>query len=162
MELLDNIDIAIIKEIQDNIPLTVDPFGDIAEKVRCSKSEVLSRLERMVDSGIVRRIGSVLYHGNAGFKANGMFVCVVPDEQVEEAGRKLASIPGVSHCYQRRTYDNWPYNLYGMIHGRTKSEVEAIVKDFVEDMFISQYKILFSIHELKKVSMKYFCSPDTL
>lgn len=156
MELIDYIDVAIIKEIQEDIPLTIDPFEKIARKAGCSKDQVLERLRYMEGNGILRRIGAILRHNNAGFKANGMLVCVVSKKQLEEAGNKLSSILSVSHCYQRKAHDDWPYNLYAMIHGRTRKEVEDIVEHFIKHMCISQYRILFSTNELKKVSIKYF------
>jgi DNA-binding Lrp family transcriptional regulator len=154
--MFDEIDQKLIQAIQADIPLTLDPYGDIAKTIGCSKEEVLIRLHSYAENGILKRIGAILHHRDSGFPINGMFACVVPEGQMGEAGERLASLPQVSHCYERKTYPNWPYNLYGMIHGKTKSDVELVVKAFVQDMKIQKYEILYSTEELKKSSMKYF------
>jgi siroheme decarboxylase len=154
--MFDELDQKLIQAIQADIPLTVDPYGDIAKKIGCSKEEVLGRLHRYTKNGTLKRIGAILNHRESGFPINGMFAGVVPKKQLEEAGTRLAAIPQVSHCYERKTYPNWPYNLYGMVHGKTKSEVEQVVKAFVQELQIQEYQILYSTEELKKSSMKYF------
>ncbi len=154
----DSIDIQLIREIQEDIPLTKDPYGDIAKKIGCPKQEVLDKLHRYQNEGRLKRISIILNHKDSGFEVNGMFVCVVPKEKVEEYGNKLAAISQVSHCYIRKSYPEWPYNLYGMIHGKEQKDVESIVKCFIEDTEICEYKVLYSLKELKKTSMKYFNS----
>lgn len=146
----------LIREIQGNIPLTGDPYGDIAKKVGCSKDEVLRRLESYFEKGIIKRIAAILNHRDSGYTENGMFTAVVPVDKIENAGKKLTSVPNVTHCYERKCYLEWPYNLYAMIHGKSKEEVESLVKDFVHEMDIKDYQILYSTKEFKKTSMKYF------
>ncbi len=154
--MLDKFDELLIKELQGDIPLTMDPYGDIAKKIGCSKYEVLQRMENLVNNGIIKRVGVVLYHRNSGYTENGMFAAVVPLNQMNEAGEKLTAMPNVTHCYERKCYPDWPYNLYSMIHGRGKKEVEILVKNFVQEMDIKDYQILYSTVEFKKTSMKYF------
>jgi DNA-binding Lrp family transcriptional regulator len=154
--MFDELDKKLIGIIQSDIPLTLDPYGDIAREIGCSKAEVILRLRKYLQSGILKRIGAVLNHRDAGYKFNGMLACVVGEDQIEAAGRALAAIPQVSHCYERKTDPQWPYNLYGMAHGRTREEVERVVSNFVREMQIRKYQILYSMEELKKVSMKFF------
>jgi DNA-binding Lrp family transcriptional regulator len=154
--MFDEIDKLLIREIQGNIPLSLDPYGDIAKKIGCSREEVLKRLENYSRMNILKRIGAILNHRDSGFTENGMFTAVVPVELIKNAGRKLTSIPNVTHCYERKCYPEWPYNFYAMIHGKTKDEVETVVNNFVHEMDIKDYQILYSTEEFKKTSMKYF------
>jgi DNA-binding Lrp family transcriptional regulator len=154
--MFDKIDKLLIKEIQGDIPLTQDPYGDIAKRIGCSKDEILKRLENYSTRGIIKRIGAILNHRDSGYTENGMFTAVVPEEQIEIAGKKLTSLLNITHCYERKCYPEWPYNFYAMIHGKNKEEVEAIVNNFVNEMGIKDYQILYSIEEFKKTSMKYF------
>ena len=154
--MFDEIDKLLIREIQGDIPLKQDPYGEIAKKIGCSKNEVLRRLELYSTMGIMKRIGAILNHRNSGFTENGMFTAVIPSEKMESAGKKLTLLSNVSHCYERKCYPEWPYNLYAMIHGKNKEEVEDIVNNFVNEMDIKDYQILFSTKEFKKTSMKYY------
>lgn len=154
--MLDKIDKSVIKELQNDIPLTIDPYGDIAKKIGCSKHELLQRMENLSDKGIIKRLGIILHHRNSGYTENGMLAAVVPAKEVEKASEMLISIPNVTHCYERKCYPDWPYNLYTMIHGKNKNEVERIVINFVHKMNIENYQILYSTKEFKKTSMNYF------
>ncbi len=152
---LDPTDERLIREIQQDIPLTLDPYAAIAEKIGCSKAEVIARLQAMRQNGILRRIGAVLHHRDSGFPINAMLVCRAPAELLDEAGEALARLPEVSHCYQRRPHSAWPYNLYGMMHGRTRTEIEQAVASYVEAFGIREFELLYSTAELKKTSLVY-------
>jgi len=152
----DELDKVLICEIQGDIPISADPYGDIAQKIGYQKQDVLNRLKYYAEQGYVKRVSAVLHHRYSGFSVNGMFASKVDSEKVEVIGKKLAQLPQVTHCYERRTYNEWPYNLYAMIHGTTKIEVEQIVKNFSKEMGIKDYNILYSINEFKKSSMKFF------
>jgi len=154
--MFDELDQKLIQIIQSDIPLTPDPYGDIAMEIGCSKTEVIKRLQSYSQSGILKRISAVLHHRDAGYQFNGMLVCIISEDKIENVGRTLAAIPQISHCYERKTDPQWPYNLYGMVHGHTQEEVEQVVSNFVRKMQIQQYLILFSTEELKKTSMKYY------
>lgn len=151
----DELDKALIYEIQGDIPLSADPYADIAQKIGCQKEDVLKRLQYYAEQGYVKRVSAVLHHRYSGFLVNGMFASVVESEKVEEIGKKLAQVTQVTHCYERRVYKEWPYNLYAMIHGTTKDEVEQIVESFVTEVGIKDDNILYSINEFKKSSMKF-------
>ncbi|SDE80960.1 DNA-binding transcriptional regulator, Lrp family [Fontibacillus panacisegetis] len=148
----DDTDLRIIRELQGEMPLSPDPYGELACKAGCTVEELLLRLTRMRTDGSLKRIGAILRHRNSGFNANGLLVCVLAEEKIEEAGLTLAGYPEVSHCYRRLAYRDWPYNLYAMIHGHSESEVLQIVNRFVREQAVEIYDTLFSTEELKKSS----------
>jgi siroheme decarboxylase len=154
--MFDQLDKLLVKEIQDNIPLSLDPYGEIAEKIGCTRKEVLLRLQKLKEKGYIKRIVAILHHRDSGYSENGMFAAAVPSGQIEEAGRILSRSSRVTHCYERKKYQYWPYNLYAMIHGRNKVEVETVVDNFTRSMEIEDYQLLYSTHEFKKTSLKYF------
>ncbi len=146
----------IIKVTQNDIPLVSEPFKILAEEIDISEEKLLEKLNLYKEAGIMRRFAAILFHRKAGFKANGMTVWKVPEEKVEEIGYKLASYKAVSHCYKRTTNEKWQYNIFAMIHGKTKEEIEELVKEVSKEICIEDYKILYSTREFKKQRIKYF------
>ncbi len=146
----------IIKETQFDLPLTERPFREYAEKLGLTEEELLEKLRQFKEEGFMRRFAGILNHRKAGFKANGMVVWKVPEERVEEVGKLLASYRAVTHCYLRNTNEFWQYNLFSMVHGKSKEEVEDIVKDMERETGIKDYHILYSTKEFKKIRLKYF------
>lgn len=123
---LDDFDRRLIAATQAGLPLVPRPYDAVAEQLGCSGERVRERLARMLEQGLVRRIGAVPNHYRLGFTANGMTVWDVADEVVDALGAAVGALPGVSHCYRRpRRLPDWPYNLFAMLHGRTREEVEA-------------------------------------
>jgi DNA-binding Lrp family transcriptional regulator len=112
----------------------------------------------MVDRKILRRVAAILYHRRAGFSANGMGVWKVPEHQIMEVGGRMASFRGVSHCYQRPTYADWPYSVFTMAHGRSKEECDAVLDSIAEDcgMGPDDRATLYSSTEYKKIRLHYF------
>ena len=104
----------------------------------------------------LRRVAAILFHRRAGFSANGMGVWKVPDEQIVEIGPRMASFRGISHCYQRPTYADWPYSVFTMAHGRSKEECDAILDSIAADTGIEDRRTLYSSTEFKKIRMLYF------
>ena len=153
---LSSTDKEIIRELEGDMPLVPEPYGFIAEKAECSRDEVLRRLRDLKERGILRRVGAVLHHRQTGYEANGMLVCRVEEDRIEQAGTALAGMDRVSHCFRRRSYPGWPYNLYGMIHGKTRDAVEKTARQFTASFGIGNYKILYSTEEIKKTSMSFF------
>ena len=92
----------------------------------------------MQERGLLRRVAAILYHRRAGFSANGMGVWKVPDEQILDIGRRMAAVRGISHCYQRPTYADWPYSVFTMAHGRSKEECDAVLDAIAEQTGISR------------------------
>ena len=156
MKLLEEIDEKLIAELQGNLPITVNPYATIAEKLAISEDEVVSRLKKMRSNGCLKRISAILKHQKSGYKANAMFVMQVPANKINEIGSRLAKEKLVSHCYERTVYENWPYNLYAMLHSREMQEIEEFVQKFTQQEVLTKYQLLVSEQELKKTSMIYF------
>ena len=117
---------------------------------------LLEHLESMRERRALRRVAAILFHRRAGFSANGMGVCAVPDGQILDIGRRMAAFRGISHCYQRPTYADWPYSVFTMAHGRSKEECDAILDSIAEQEGITERATLYSSTEFKKIRMLYF------
>jgi len=146
----------IVKALQENFPLCSHPFTSIAEEIGIDEKELLSKIRVLKERGIIRRFGATLRHRNAGYVANAMVVWHAPEEKVKEVGNAMASFPEVSHCYQRAICSDWTYNLFTMIHGKSREECENTARLISQKVKISDYRLLYSTRELKKTSMKYF------
>ena len=133
-----------------------EPYAPAAERLGASQDEVLERLESLRERAGLRRVAAILYHRRAGFSANGMGVWKVPEERILETGKRMAAFRGISHCYQRPTYADWPYSVFTMAHGRSKEECDAVLDAIAEDTGIGERATLYSSTEFKKVRMLYF------
>ena len=149
-------DVAVIRATQGPMPAVAEPFAPAAERLGVSQDEVFARLESLKERKALRRVAAILFHRRAGFSANGMGVWKVPPDQVLELGRRMAATRGISHCYERPTYPDWPYALFTMAHGRSKDECDAILDSIAEATGISERATLYSSTEFKKVRMLYF------
>ena len=149
-------DIATIRATQGKMPVVPEPYAPAAERLGVSQDEVLRRLESLRERNALRRVAAILFHRRAGFSANGMGVWAVPDEQILDTGRRMAAFRGISHCYQRPTYADWPYSVFTMAHGRSKDECDAILDSIAEQEGITERATLYSSTEFKKVRMLYF------
>jgi DNA-binding Lrp family transcriptional regulator len=152
----DERDMAIIRALQGNLPVVPEPYAPTASALGMDQADLLAHLEGMVERRLLRRVAAILFHRRAGFSANGMGVWKVPDDRVLETGKQMASFRGISHCYQRPTYQDWPYSLFTMAHGRSKEECDAILDAIAEDTGIDQRATLYSSTEFKKVRLLYF------
>ncbi|HEX4282227.1 MAG TPA: Lrp/AsnC family transcriptional regulator, partial [Solirubrobacteraceae bacterium] len=121
-----------------------------------SQDELLAHLSRMQERRLLRRVAAILYHRRAGFSANGMGVWKVPEERIAELGPAMAAFRGISHCYQRPTYADWPYSVFTMAHGRSKEECDAILDSIAEQTGIDERATLYSSTEFKKIRLLYF------
>jgi len=153
---VDEEDKALVRELQGNIPESLAPFAEIGEKLGWEEEKVIIKTQNLRTHKVIRRFGAVLRHQKAGFTANAMGVWQVPEDKIEEVGRILASFREVSHCYQRPTLPDWPYNLFTMIHGRSHEECAEIMERMSQVTGIKDYSMLFSLKELKKSSMLYY------
>jgi siroheme decarboxylase len=153
----DELDKAVIRATQGDLPIVSEPYTDAARELGMPVDTLIAHLEGMVERGLLRRVAAILFHRRAGFSANGMGVWKVPEDQVLEAGRRMAAFRGISHCYERPTYADWPYQLFTMAHGRSKEECDAIL-DAVRDEVgcIEDRATLYSSTEFKKVRLLYF------
>ena len=149
-------DVATIVATQGPMPVVSEPYAPAAERLGVSQADVLRRLESLRERGGLRRVAAILFHRRAGFSANGMGVWKVPDPEILETGKQMAAFRGVSHCYQRPTYPDWPYSVFTMAHGRSKEECDAILDSIAAATGITERATLYSSTEFKKVRMLYF------
>ncbi|MDR5902850.1 AsnC family transcriptional regulator [Halomonas icarae] len=154
---LDAVDRAIVLATQAGLPLVPDPWGAVGREVGISGAEVLERMQAMQANGVIRRVAAVPNHYRLGYVANGMTVWDVDDMQIERLGREVAAIEGVSHCYRRpRHLPHWPYNLFAMLHGRSREEVERqaeVLRRRLGDA-CRDHRILYSSRILKKTGLR--------
>lgn len=154
---LDDFDRALIAATQGGLPLVPRPYDAVGERLGVSGQQVRARLAQMLESGLVRRIGAVPNHYRLGFTANGMSVWDVDDALVDQLGERIGQLPGVSHCYRRpRRLPQWPYNLFAMLHGRTRAEVEQQAVQLHELLGTAcrGHDILYSTAILKKTGLR--------
>jgi siroheme decarboxylase len=149
-------DVATVRATQGPMPVVAEPYAPAAERLGVSVATVLDRLESLRDRGGLRRVAAILYHRRAGFSANGMGVWSVPEDEILETGKLMAAFRGISHCYQRPTYPDWPYSVFTMAHGRSKQECDAILDSIAAATGIVDRATLYSSTEFKKVRMLYF------
>ncbi len=155
--LMDEIDRKIIVATQSGLPLVSRPYQKIAIQLNISADDVMTRLNIMLQRGIIRRIAAVPNHYALGYKANGMSVWDVPDELVNKLGLQLGALDFVSHCYRRPRYiPDWPYNLYVMLHAFTREEVMLFVSKIAELLGNNNrgHDVLFSLRILKKTGLR--------
>ena len=146
----------IIKLAQEDIEITQEPFAHIINALNIDYPTLFENLNELKEAGVMRRFASILNHRNAGFNANAMTVWDVDEKDGEEIGAKAAAFSAVSHCYLRPKYPNWPYNLFTMIHGKTKEETNGIIADIANEIEHKAKRPLYSTREFKKVRLKYF------
>ncbi|MGI9557276.1 MAG: siroheme decarboxylase subunit alpha [Solirubrobacterales bacterium] len=151
-------DIQIIRALQGPMEVVDRPYDAAAASVGMSTEDLLTHLEGMIDRGILRRVAAILNHRRAGFSANGMGVWKVPEDRIAEVGSRMAAVRGISHCYQRPTYADWPYSVFTMAHGRSKEECDAILDRIADDHDLhgSDRATLYSSTEYKKIRLHYF------
>jgi DNA-binding Lrp family transcriptional regulator len=157
----DETDIDVIRALQGPMAVVDRPYDAAAAEVGMAPEAFLAHLRAMVDRKLLRRVAAILYHRRAGFSANGMGVWRVPEDEILDTGRRMAAFRGISHCYQRPTYPDWPYSLFTMAHGRSKEECDAILDSIADRCEISapDRATLYSSTEYKKVRLHYF-TPD--
>ncbi len=154
---MDETDRQIIQATQEGLPLVPRPYHAVAEALGLSSADVMARMQRMLGDGVIRRIGVVPNHYRLGIKANGMSVWDVDDAHVRDAGMELGALDCVTHCYRRpRHLPDWPYNLFAMVHGRRRDEVEALVAEMARILGARarRHEILFSTRILKKTGLR--------
>ena len=163
---LDELDIATIRVVQHDLPTVERPFAAYADRIGAdhtgatvTEDDVLARLRSFKERKLMRRFAAVMNHRTAGFKANAMGVWAVPEDALDVIGPQMAGFAAVSHCYRRPTYDDWPYSVFTMIHGRSARDCEATVEAIRNETGIDEYCLLWSIKEYKKVRLEYF-TPD--
>jgi DNA-binding Lrp family transcriptional regulator len=152
----DEFDVAVIRGLQGDLPVVEEPYAPTARALGIDQATLLDHLEGMVERRLLRRVAAILFHRRAGFSANGMGVWKVPDNRVLQTGARMAAFRGISHCYQRPTYPDWPYSVFTMAHGRSKQECDAILDAIAAETGIAERATLYSSTEFKKVRLLYF------
>jgi siroheme decarboxylase len=153
---LSDLDLAVIRATQGPMQAIPEPYGPAAARLGTSQRKLLEHLEGMRERRALRRVAAILYHRRAGFSANGMGVWRVPEEQIMELAPRMAAFRGISHCYQRPTYPDWPYSVFTMAHGRSKQECDAILDSIADFTGIEDRRTLYSSTEFKKIRLLYF------
>lgn len=154
--MLSKLDKAIVSLISQDIPLVKEPFVDLALKLGIEEEALLKRIKCYKKSGLMRKFSASLNHRRVGFEHNVMAVWNVPDKFTNKAGKLMASFPEVSHCYERKRAGDWNYNLYSMVHSRSRKGCLDVVRDISKKIECKDYKALFSSREYKKSAGRYF------
>ena len=145
-----------IRELQKDMDIIDEPFLKAANNLGISEEKLFEKMKHYETIGVMRRFAAILRHRQVGFTANGMIVWKVPNERISEVGETLGSFPQVSHCYERPTYADWPYNVFSMIHCKTHEEANEMAKSIQNQIKVDDYRILFSSREFKKTRVEYF------
>jgi DNA-binding Lrp family transcriptional regulator len=153
---LSDLEIAAIRVVQEDLPLVERPFAAQGELIGCSEDQVLDMLRSFKERKLMRRFAAVMNHRNAGFKANAMGVWAVPEEELDEIGPQMAGFALVSHCYKRPTYEDWPYSVFTMVHGKNARECEATIAAIQQETGVDEYALLWSVKEYKKTRVRYY------
>ncbi|MGI6453451.1 MAG: Lrp/AsnC family transcriptional regulator [Syntrophomonadaceae bacterium] len=151
----DGIDRKIIELLQGDIPLTHRPFNKLADQLGIGEKEVVNRVSKMRDQGLIRRWGAILRHQAAGYSENAMVAWRIEPESADHVGSLLAAYKEVSHCYLRQVPQDFGYNLFTMVHASEKTELKKVIDDMAGKSGIKDYLVLKSLKEFKKASMKY-------
>jgi DNA-binding Lrp family transcriptional regulator len=153
----DDFDVAVVRATQGDMPVVPEPYAPAAAQLGVTQAKLLEHMEGMKERGILRRVAAILFHRRAGFSANGMGVWKVPEDRILEIGKRMAAFRGISHCYERPTYEDWHYQIFTMAHGRSKEECDAIL-DAIETEIgcIEDRATLYSSTEFKKIRLLYF------
>ncbi|MHC4620838.1 MAG: siroheme decarboxylase subunit beta, partial [Planctomycetota bacterium] len=139
----------ILSKLQRELEVTSKPFDFLCGE-GLEEEEVLRTINGLIDKGVIRRIAAVVDYRKLGYAANVMFCCAVAPQRVVEAGEKLARFRIVSHCYERKTFEGWPYNLFAMMHAQTMGQIQHVVDKFVEAQKIDAFELLPTQADLKK------------
>jgi siroheme decarboxylase len=154
MQALDDLDKAILKLAQGDLPICASPYDEWAVKLGIQTAELLRRIAVLKESGFIRDFKAILRHRQAGIMANAMVVWAVEPGRVEEVGALLAGEAAVTHCYERPAFG--VYNIFSMMHGHNEDELLDLVKRIAETIRVARYKVYWSKQELKKSSLQYY------
>jgi DNA-binding Lrp family transcriptional regulator len=153
----DDFDVAVVRATQGDMPVIPEPYAPAAAELGIGVDALLGHMQGMRERGLLRRVAAILFHRRAGFSANGMGVWKVPEDRILEVGKRMAAFRGISHCYERPTYQDWPYQIFTMAHGRSKEECDAILDAIEQEIgCIEERATLYSSTEFKKIRLQYF------
>jgi DNA-binding Lrp family transcriptional regulator len=152
---LPQLDKSIVNVLQQDLPLVPTPFRPTALQLGISVDDFLTRCHSLLERGVIRRFSASINHRKAGFNANGMACWAAPPDVTDTAGQKLASLPEVSHCYERSTTPLWQYNLFAMIHKLTRKDCQKTADKISLEFGLTDSILLFSTREFKKTRIRY-------
>jgi siroheme decarboxylase len=147
---------AVVRELTGDLPVTSEPFAPMAQHLGISQRQLLTIVRQLKEKGYIRRFGATLRHRNSGFSANAMVVWLIPDEKIDAVGQAMAAFKEVTHCYFRQPQGDWKYNVFTMIHGASEEECRDLAQKISKATGMTDYQLLFSSRELKKITMRYF------
>lgn len=145
----------VLKILIEGLPLVERPYEEIAKSLGVSQEEVISTIKGLLEKKIIRRLGATIRHNLAGYEGNAMVAWKVPEERIEEVGRWFSEKPFVSHCYVRKTYPDWPYNLYTMCHAKSKEELKTLIEEASRELNLKEYEILYTVKEIGRKHAQY-------
>ncbi|MDA8258656.1 MAG: Lrp/AsnC family transcriptional regulator [Betaproteobacteria bacterium] len=146
----------LIAALQPGLQLVPRPFARLGKRVGMDEAEVLARIAGWLDEGLIKRFGVVVRHHELGYRANAMVVFDLPGAEVDRIGRQLAAEPGVTLCYRRtRSLPDWPYNLYCMVHGRSREDAQPVIERLGRIAGRPGHA-LFSTRRFKQCGARYF------
>ena len=152
---MDEIDRKILNETNKGLSLTPEPFNEIAAQLGITPQEVIARIVKMRENGVIRRFGASIKPNDVGFLANALVAWKVPENRVQEVGSYLSKFSEVTHCYERKTVaGRWEYNLYTVMHAQKREAIEQLVKNLSEATAVNDYQILYSTRDLKKAFIR--------
>ncbi len=157
---LDTIDKGILVALQGDLGDEREPYATIAAGLGTTEAEVIRRIKQMLDEGLIRRMGAMIRHIEAGIGFNGMVVWKPEPDRIDQVGQLLAGIPQVTHCYERPPFGEKRGTLFTMVHASTEEGCLEIVQEMAKLSGVNEYEILFSKRELKKISMTYFSDDE--
>ncbi len=146
---------AVLRELAGGLPRGPEPYAVIAERAGLDEQSALGIIRGLVARGVIRRVAAILHDRKLGYDGNAMVAWQVPAEELDRAGAAAAGRPEISHAYARKTAPDWPYNLYTMIHARSREEAMAVVKELGRRFRASDHRVLFSLREFTKRPPRY-------
>ncbi|MCX6673214.1 MAG: Lrp/AsnC family transcriptional regulator [Methanothrix sp.] len=152
--MIDQKDLDLLKIAQDGVQLTARPYQVLGDMMGISEQEVIERLSVLQEAGIIRRFAATIGHRALGIVANAMIAWKASPDELERAGVLFASVDEVTHCYERAYAEDWPYNLYTMVHSKSRDDCLKIADQLSQRSGIGEFKVLFSEFEYKKISAR--------
>lgn len=153
---MDKIDQAIVRTMQDGIPILEEPFAEIAKQIGISQDDVIARLKRLMNDGVIRRFSISVNQRKVGIVANALVVWRVQQNRVEEVGKAMSGYSEITHCYKRQTVPGkWEYNLFTVIHGYDHESVKQFIQKLSKAIGLKEYVILFSIKQFKRTNVAH-------
>jgi siroheme decarboxylase len=158
---LDGIEQELIAIIQNGLPISNRPYAEISQQLSLTEDEVINRISDLKERGLFKRFGVVVRHHELGYRENAMIIWNVPDYQVQDIAKRIKSYPFITLCYRRaRQLPEWPYNLYCMIHGKSRKNVMLLIQAMIDENHWQNIPqdVLFSKRRFKQTAANYMAA----